>query len=202
MAETRQATEILPAERSKIHDLRWATKVMAAAAIPIVTEFFTGAPSSDPCVDRFSAGTLTDSGCKFVIVQLGVQLIPSAGTSIPDMEKIVNFCALRISTNQREFMTIPVYMLAAGGGLDIAQGNISITAAAAPGLLGSAGVTNGVKDRRAMFRLSQSMDIQAQQSFKCELLGPAAGSSFGTQTLATAVTVRVVLDGELWRIAG
>jgi hypothetical protein len=188
--------------RAEVHDLRWATKALAAAALPLTTDFFTGAPSTDPCSDRFSAGSLADSGCSFTIVGLGVHLWSQVAAALADIDKIINECSIRMTTNQREIMTIPVFMLPAGGGLSAPGGQVAVTAAASPGGTSPYGVTNGVPDRRAMFRLAQPQTIQPMQQFKCELVAPSGGGAYAAITLGTIVNCRIVLDGVLRRVAG
>lgn len=189
-------------ETQGIHDMRWATKSLAAAALPVSTEFFTGAPSTDPTVDRFYQYGLCDSGNDFTIVGIAVQLIGQNTGALADMAQIIEYCSVRFTTNQREQMTLPVLMLPQGGGLSIMSGQVAITAANSPGGTGILGATNGVPDRRAMFRLASPLTIQSGQGFKAELLAPSAGSTFGTKTLGQIVLCRIILDGILKRLKG
>jgi len=176
----------------QIHDTKYATRTLAAAVIPGVTNFFGAAPSSDFTVDRYEQGnTLVSSGKIFTIVGILALIQPATGVLVTDLEKIINFCCLRIVTNQREFGCIPFHMIPAGGGLSIQSGQVAVTPAAAPGAQSALGATNGHPARNSGFTLAEPLDVQANQPFYMELLGPT-----GTPlTLSAAVGVKIILDG-------
>lgn len=185
-----------------IHDTRYATLSIAAGAIPAVTRFFSGAPSSDPCSDRYEQGnTLFSSGNEFTIVGIGAQLASTAASCLTDMEMLIDYCALRLVTAQKEYGVFPLYMLPQGGGLQAFGGQVAVTPAAAPGGLSFVGATNGMPTRSAMFTLACPLIIQANQAFYAELLGPSGSGAFAVQTLTAAVKVRIVLDGVVKRTA-
>lgn len=195
---TRQAVGGMLINGQQIHDQKWATRSLPVGVLANTTDFFSAPASADPCVDRYSSGgNLVDSAKKFIVVQMGLWLYSANTAALADLDKIINFCAIRLSTNQREFGTFRALQLPAGGGLDVPGGQISITpgasgVAAASGVVGA---SNGLKTRGAMFKLAAPMIIGANQSFKAELLAPAVGSLFGAITLTQIVFAQLLLDG-------
>lgn len=187
----------------KIHYMRWATRAFAAGAVPAITNFFGAAPNADFNVDLYEQGNaLVGSGSNFTINQIGIQIQPGAAMTFADIESVINLCSLRIITASKEYGIFPFYMMPAGGGISAMSGQVSVTAAAAPGGAGGTpGLTNGVPDRRAMFALAEPLTIQANQGFYCEMLAPTGGGVVPLITLTGALRVRVVLDGELDRSA-
>lgn len=186
----------------QIHDTRFATLTLAAAAIPSITRFFAGAPSSDPAADRYEQGnTLYTSGNLFAIGAILLQLTSVAATALADMQKIIDYCGLRIVTAQKEYGFFPCFMLPAGGGLQAFGGQVAVTAAAAPGATSYIGASNGQPSRSAVFTLARPLEIQSNQSFWCELVGPSGTGAFGVQTLTGTVGVRIILDGVVSRLA-
>ena len=118
----------------RIHDFKYATRSLAAAAIPSTTNFFGAAPSSDPTLDRYEQGnTLVSSAKTFTIFGVFMHLYSGAGAVIGDWEKIIQKCCLRIVTNQKEFGVIPCHMVPAGGGIAVQSGQVSVTSTTSPG---------------------------------------------------------------------
>lgn len=181
-----------------IHDMKWATRALAAAAIPATTNFFGAAPSADLTVDRYEQGnTLVSSAKIYTIFGMFVQLTAGAGAVLTDFEKILNFTAVRIVTAQKEYGVYPTLNLPAGGGLAIQSGQVAVTPAASPGALSTVGAINGMPARNVGFNFAQPLIIQANQSFYMELLGPTVTP----QTLTGIVNIRIVLDGVEQRTA-
>jgi len=189
---TRQFQPTGIGNNQQIHDMKWATRTLAAGVIPASTNFFGAAPSSDYTVDRYEQpNTLVSSAKTFTIYGMFVQIILGAAGVLTDFEKIINFCAVRLVTAQKEYGVFPVSLLPAGGGLAIQSGQIAVTPAATPGALSPIGALNGMPARNAGFNFANPLIIQANQSFYAELLGPTGT----TQTLGGAMQVRIVLDG-------
>lgn len=185
-------------QNQKIHDMKWATRTIAPGVIPTTTNFFGASPSSDPTVDRYEQGnTLVSSAKIFTIYGLFAQLLPGAAAVLGDFEKIINFCAVRLVTAQKEYGVFPLSLLPAGGGLVIQSGQVAITPAAVPGAQSIVGALNGQPGRNAAFTFANPLEIQANQPFYMELIGPTAT----TQTLTGAMQVRFVLDGVEQRTA-
>lgn len=174
-----------------IHDVKYATRTIAAGVIPAQTNFFGAAPSADATVDRYDQGnTLVSSGKIFTIRQIGLVLIAGAAAVLTDFEKIINYCALRIVASSKEFGVIPVINLPAGGGLNALGGQVAVTPAASPGAFSVVGTGNG-HPMRKRFALQCPLELQANQAFYCELIAPTAT----TQTLAGAIICRLELEG-------
>lgn len=185
-------------QNQKIHDMKWATRTIAAGVIPTTTNFFGASPSSDPTVDRYEQGnTLVSSAKIFTIYGLFAQLFAGAAAVLGDFEKIINFCAVRLVTAQKEYGVFPLSLLPAGGGLVIQSGQVAITPAAVPGAQSIVGALNGQPGRNAAFTFASPLEIQANQPFYMELIGPTATP----QTLTGAIQVRFVLDGVEQRTA-
>lgn len=175
-----------------IHDMKWATRSLAAGVIPTATNFFGASPSSDVTVDRYEQpNTLVSSAKIYTIYGLFVQLYAGAAAVLGDFEKVISYCCVRLVTAQKEYGVFPVSLLPAGGGVFVQGGNISVTPAATPGGLSVSGLLNGQPGRNAAFTFANPLIIQANQSFYAELLGPTAT----TQTLTGAINVRIILDG-------
>lgn len=182
----------------EIHDIKYATRTIAAGVIPTTTNFFGAAPSADMTVDRYEQGnTIVSSGKQFTIYGIAAQVFAGAAAILTDLEKLINFTCIRIVTAQKEFGVYPTLMLPAMGGLSLQSGQVAVTPAAAPGGLSVVGAVNGMPDRRAGFNLAFPLVIGANQGFYCELIGPVTT----TQTLTGAVIVRLVLDGVEQRVA-
>ncbi len=185
-------------QNQDLHDMKWATRALAAGAIPATTNFFGAAPSSDLTVDRYEQpNTLVSSAKTYTIYGLFVQLFIGAAGTLSDLEKVINYTALQIITAQKEYGVFPVSLLPAGGGLLVQSGQIAVTPAATPGAQSPVGALNGTPDRRACFKFANPLIIQANQGFACNLIGPTATA----QTLTGIVNVRVVLDGVEQRTA-
>lgn len=185
-----------------IHDTKYATIALAAGPIPATTRFFSAAPSADPCADRYEQGnTIVTSGKQFTIAGIGVQLTIGAGGTLADLERTINYCAVRITTSQKEFGVFPLYMLPQGGGIQMFGGQLALTPVAPPGATVTTGATNGVPTRAAMFNLACPLIIQGNASFFMELLGPNGAGAFATQTNTGIVVVKIVLDGVESRVA-
>ena len=203
MVETRVFSPSGVGLQQKIHYMRWATRAFAAGVVPVVTNFFSAAPNADFNVDLYEQGNaLVGSGSNFTISQIGVQVVGGAAATFADFESVINGCSLRIITASKEYGIFPFFMMPQGGGIGAASGQVSVTAAAAPGGAGGTpGLLNGVADRRAMFALAYPLTIQANQGFYCEMLAPTGGGVVPQITLTGALRIRVVLDGELDRSA-
>jgi hypothetical protein len=185
-------------QNQNIHDMKWATRALAAGVIPTSTNFFTAAPSSDPTADRYEQGnTLVSSGKTYTIFGMFLQVFAGAAAVLGDFEKLINFTCIRLVTAQKEYGVFPVSLIPAGGGLFVQGGNVSVTPAAAPGGLSVSGLINGQPGRNASFTLANPLIIQANQSFFAELVGPTATP----QTLTGALNIRLVLDGVEQRTA-
>ena len=185
-------------QNQRIHDMKWATRTIAAGVIPTTTNFFGSAPSSDPTVDRYEQGnTLVSSAKIYTIYGLFVQIYAGAATVLTDFEKLISFCCCRIVTAQKEYGVFPISLLPAGGGLLVQSGQVAVTPAATPGALSIIAALNGQPGRNAAFTFANPLEIQANQPYYMELVGPTAT----TQTLTGALQVRFVLDGVEQRTA-
>lgn len=181
-----------------IHDMKWATRTIAAGVIPTTTNFFGAAPSSDLTVDRYEQpNTLVSSAKIYTIYGMFVQVYAGAAAVLQDLEKLCSWTAIRLVTAQKEYGIFPVSLLPAGGGLTVQSGQIAVTPAAPPGGQSVTAALNGTPARNAAFTFANPLIIQANQSFYTELLGPTVTP----QTLTGAVIVRVVLDGVEQRAA-
>ena len=189
---TRQFQPTGVSNSQRIHDMKWATRTLAAGVVPSSTNFFGAAPSPDQTVDRYEQGnTLVSSGKLFTIFGIFVQLYAGAAAVLADFEKLCSFTAVRLITAQKEYGVFPISLLPAGGGLVIQSGQVAVTPAVAPGGQSTVAALNGAPGRNAAFTLANPLIIQANQSFYAELLGPTVT----TQTLTGAIIVRIVLDG-------
>jgi len=175
-----------------IHDFKFATRSLAAAAIPAVTNFFGAAPSADPTVDRYDQGnTLVSSGKQFTIYQMALHIWKNtADVNLADFQKIIDNCMIRIVTGSKEFGLYPVLDLPAGGGMAIQSGQIASTPVAAPGAFSTLGAING-HPLRKRFSLKHPLIIQSNQSFYAELVAP----QIAPQTLVSITLVRLELEG-------
>lgn len=189
---TRQFQPTGVSNAQSIHDMKWATRSIAAGVIPSSTNFFGAAPSPDQTVDRYEQGnTLVSSGKMYTIYGIFLQVYALAGGLVLDLEKVINWTAVRIVTAQKEYGVFPATLIPAGGGLVMQSGQIAVTPAAAPGGQSVTGALNGQPGRNAAFTLANPLEIQANQSFYMELLGPTVTA----QTLTGIVAVRIILDG-------
>lgn len=189
---TRQFQPTGIGNNQQIHDMKWATRTIAAGVIPSTTNFFGAAPSADMTVDRYEQpNTLVSSAKTYTIYGLFLQVYAGAAAVLTDLEKVINFTALRIVTAQKEYGCFCASLLPAGGGLAIQSGQVAVTPAATPGALSPIGALNGMPAKNIGFTFANPLIIQANQSFYAELLGPTVT----TQTLTGAAIVRVVLDG-------
>jgi len=189
-----QATGVINAQA--IHDTKYATRSIPAGVIPSTVNFFGAAPSADPTSDRYEQGnTLVSSGKIFTIFSIAAQVAAGAGAVMADFESIINTCSLRIVTSQKEYGVFPLLMMPAGGGAAYQSGQVAVTPAAVPGNLSVIGVLNGMPTQSATFALARALEIQANQSFYMELLGPVAAGVWGAQTLTGAIRVRLILNG-------
>jgi len=194
-------TRILqPADTSlgnTIHDVKFATRVLAAGVLG-TTNFFSAAPSADPTVDRYEQGnTLVTSGKRFTIYQIGLMVRPSPDTdtvNLIDMDRLINLCSLRMVISQKEFGLFPLVNIPAGGGISALSGQVSATAAAAPGAFSTAAVSNGIPMRRR-FALQCPLIIQANQQFFCEIIAPNGTGVVAAITLTGALIARLELEG-------
>lgn len=185
-------------QNQKIHDMKWATRTIPAGVIPTTTNFFGAAPSPDPTVDRYEQGnTLVSSAKIFTIYGLFAQIYAGAAATLSDFEKLISFCAIRIVTAQKEYGVFPISLVPAGGGLLVQSGQIAVTPAATPGAQSPTAALNGQPGRNAAFTFANPLEIQANQPYYMELLGPTVNP----QTLTGALVVRFVLDGVEQRTA-
>lgn len=176
----------------KIHDFKYATRSLAAAALPAVTNFFGAAPSSDPTLDRYDqSGTLVSSGKAFTIYQMAIHIWKNtADANLADFQKIIDNCFIRLVTSSKEFGLYPIISLPAGGGLCLQSGQVSVTPAAAPGAVSTHGALNG-HPLRKRFALKHPLEVQSNQSFYAELVAPQA-----TPLTLTSITfIRLELEG-------
>jgi hypothetical protein len=175
-----------------IHDVKYATRILAAGTIPGTTNFFGAAPSADLTLDRYDQGnTLVASGKTYTIYQLAVHVFKNtADANLADIQKIVDNCFIQIQTAAKEFGVYPIGMLPYGGGICVQGGNIAVTPAAAPGGITSMGVTNG-HPLRKRFALKHPLVIQSNQPFFINMLAPTATPL----TLASITIVRIELEG-------
>lgn len=189
---TRQFQPTGIGNNQRIHDMKWASRTIAAGVIPSTTNFFGAAPSADMTVDRYEQpNTLVSSAKTYTIYGIFCQVLLGAAGILTDLEKVINFTALRIVTAQKEYGCFATSLLPAGGGLAIQSGQVAVTPAASPGALSAIGALNGMPAKNIGFTFANPLIIQANQSFYAELLGPTVT----TQTLTGAVQVRVILDG-------
>ena len=191
-APTRQYQPAGVGVLQSIHDLKYATRSLAAAAIPAITNFFGAAPSPDLTLDRYDQGnTLVASGKQFTIYQLAVHVWKNtADANLEDIQKIVDNCFIQIVTAAKEFGVYPVACLPYGGGVNIQGGNVAVTPAAAPGGKTSLGVTNG-HPLRKRFSLKHPLIVQSNQPFSVNLVGPTVTPL----TLSSITLVRIELEG-------
>lgn len=175
-----------------IHDIKWATRSLAAAAIPAQTNFFGAAPSADITLDRYDqSNTLVSSGKKFTIYQMAVHIWKNTfDVNLVDIQRIIDNCFIRIVTASKEFGVYPILDLPAGGGLCVQSGQVAATPVAAPGAFSTAGALNG-HPLRKRFALKNPLEIQSNQAFYCELIGPTATPL----TLSSVTLVRLELEG-------
>lgn len=176
----------------QIHDFKFATRSLAAAALPAVTNFFGAAPSADPTLDRYDqGGTLVSSGKKFTIYQMALHIWKNtADANLADFQRIIDNCFIRLVTNSKEFGLYPVLDLPAGGGLAVQSGQIAVTPAAVPGSFSTMGATNG-HPLRKRFALKMPLEIQSNQQFYAELVAPQVTPL----TLTSITLVRLELEG-------
>lgn len=176
----------------QIHDFKFATRSLAAAALPAVTNFFGAAPSADPTLDRYDqGGTLVSSGKKFTIYQMALHIWKNtADANLADFQRIIDNCFIRLVTNSKEFGLYPVLDLPAGGGLAVQSGQIAVTPAAVPGNFSTMGATNG-HPLRKRFALKMPLEIQSNQQFYAELVAPQVTPL----TLTSITLVRLELEG-------
>jgi len=198
---TRQYTPGGVGNMQSLHDFRFSSRLFTAVAFPTLTVFFNTAPSPDFTVDRYSAqNNLIDSGQKWVIHQLGVVVFPTLPApptaTATDLINILNLCAVRFQISSKEYGLFPLIDLPAGGGPNLGGSQVAVTAAAAPGATSPYGITNGAPQRLKL-ALCQPLEIQGNQAFYMELLGPSV-SGF---TLTGPVTIRIELEGEWFRPA-
>lgn len=175
-----------------IHDFKFATRSLAAAAVPAVTNFFGAAPSSDPTLDRYDQGnTLVSSGKLFTIYQMAVHIWKATQDgNLADFQKLIDNCFIRIVTSSKEFGLYPLIALPAGGGLAIQSGQVAVVPAAAPGGLSTMGALNG-HPLRKRFALKHPLQVQSNQSFYAELVAPQTTPI----TLTSITLVRLELEG-------
>lgn len=194
---TQQAQATGVYQGQSIHDIKFATRTIAAGVIPAITNFFSGAPAADPVADRYEQGnTLVTSMKAFTVYAVGFQLIAgAAGTTGVDMQAIIERCCLRLITNQKEFGVFPVHLLGAGGGVSMQSGQVAVTAAALPGAFSPTGITNGLPLNSNLWPLANPLEISANQPFYAELLAPTAAGLLGAITLTGAVICRLILSG-------
>lgn len=175
-----------------IHDFKFATRSLAAAAIPAVTNFFGAAPSADPTLDRYDqSGTLVSSGKKFTIYQMAVHIWKNTvDVNLADFQRIIDNCFIRLVTASKEFGLYPVASLPYGGGLCIQSGQVAVTPVAAPGAFSTMGASNG-HPLRKRFALKMPLEIGSNQQFYAELVAPQV-----TPLALTSITlVRLELEG-------
>jgi hypothetical protein len=175
-----------------IHDVKYATRILAAGTIPGTTNFFGAAPSADLTLDRYDQGnTLVASGKTYTIYQIATHVFKNtADANLADIQKIVDNCFVQIQTAAKEFGVYPIAMLPYGGGINVQGGNIAVTPAAAPGGITSLGVTNG-HPLRKRFSLKHPLVIQSNQPFFINLIAPTATPL----ALTSATIVRIELEG-------
>lgn len=183
---------------NKLHDFKFATRLLAAAALPSTTNFFTAAPSADPTVDRYEQGnTLVTSGKRFTIYQMQVLVRPTNDTdtaNLADIQRLIDFTFIRLNISQKEYGVFPLSALPQGGGISALGGQVSVTSAAAPGAFSTAGVTNGAPVRMC-FAFQHPLIIQANQQFFAELVAPNGTGIVSAITLTGATMVRLQLEG-------
>lgn len=181
-----------------IHDFKFATRSLAAAVIPAVTNFFGAAPNADPTLDRYDqSGTLCSSGNKFTIWQIAVHIWKNTvDVNLNDLRAIIDNCMIRMTTNSREFGLYPVLDLPAGGGLAVQAGQVASTPVAAPGAFSTMGAVNG-HPLRKRFSLKHPLEVGSNQQFFMELVAPQATPI----TLVSITQVRIELEGVLERVA-
>lgn len=175
-----------------IHDFKFATRTLAAAAVPAVTNFFGAAPNADPTLDRYDqSGTLVSSGKKFTIFQMALHIWKNTvDVNLGDFQLLIDNCFIRLVTNSKEFGLYPVVSLPVGGGLCIQSGQVAVTPVAAPGAFSTLGATNG-HPLRKRFALKHPLEVQSNQSFYAELVAPQA-----TPITMTSITrLRLELEG-------
>lgn len=179
----------------QIHDFKFATRALAAAVMPNVTDFFSAPPVADPTQDRYDqGGTLVSSGKSFIIYAMSFEVFKLVDdVNVVDLVQIINKCFIRLTTAAKEFGTYPVKDLPAGGGLFAGSSQISLTPLAAVGSMNSTtlGCLNGHPLRRK-FAFKNPLEIQSNQQFKAELLAPAGALAI---TLLSATTCRLELEG-------
>jgi hypothetical protein len=200
---TRKAQGTTLIEGQRIHDTKYATKLLASGTVPTITEFFRSAPLGDYTYDNYSSGgNLVDSGKEFVIYQIAVQLIQGTSNTLLDWEALISKCVLKLTTAQKEYGYFPVLWLPAGGGPVAQSGQVNIAPSGTPTTVTTSPVlaTNGTPTRAGMFKLAAPLVIQANQSFKVDLIAPNA-VGFAAISLTGTTYVRIMLDGVEQRAA-
>jgi hypothetical protein len=194
---TRKAQGTTLIEAQRIHDTKYATKLLASGVLPSITEFFRSAPLGDYTYDNYaSGGNLVDSGKEFVIYQIAAQLIDGTSNTLLDWNALISKLVMKITTAQKEYGYFPLLFLPQGGGLNASGGQVSVSPSATPGVLNSTtvGAGNGIPQHSSMFKLAAPLVIQANQSFKIDVIAPN-GVGFTAITLTGSSYLRIILDG-------
>jgi len=192
---TRQAQGTTLINAQKIHDVKYATKLLPTGVLASSLDFFTSAPLADVTYDNYAnGGNLVDSGKEFTIYQVGVQLTIGTTPTIADYDLIIGRCVLALSTAQKEYGRFPILLLPSGGGLAVQGSQVGVAGTAVQG------VTNGMPTRNGMFKLAAPLIIGANQSFKATLYAPNA-VGFPAITLTGTTYIRILLDGVEQRAA-
>jgi len=174
------ATRLPGGMKQCVSDTKYSTKTLAIGTAPVMTDFFTSAPSADRTVDNYDAGNqLVTSGKSFMIQGITVNIV---STSIADVDSIIQKGVLVLTCQNKEIGAFRVRNLCSGGGTFVAGAQVAAAA--------SVGVVNGLPNND-IWRVSDLL-IQTNQSFKATLVMPAGALAY---TVIAATQVEVGLQG-------
>ncbi|MCU1284478.1 MAG: hypothetical protein JWO13_828 [Acidobacteriales bacterium] len=133
------------------------------------------------------------------LVVRAIKLIVANNTTLTDLVNILENVSVVFTVGKKPWFEGPAILLTAGCGAQMVSAAQVGTAPAGTAVAFS--TSNGSVDQRAAFTLSQPVVIEAGETFSVTL---QAETGFSTQANTTnppgvGTTVRVVLDGELYR---
>jgi hypothetical protein len=133
------------------------------------------------------------------LVVRAIKLIVANNTTLVDLINILENVSVTFTVGKKPWFEGPAILLTAGCGAQMVSASQLGTAAGTLGTVFS--TSNGSVDQRAAFTLTQPVVIEAGETFAVTLV---AETGFSTQANTTnppgaGTTIRVVLDGELYR---
>lgn len=120
-----------------------------------------------------------------------VRLVPELGSIVADMISFYNNIIFRFNVGEKNYLTLPGFMLTPGVGLEVFNTyNVEqARATAAPTVIAH----NGRPDHHNIYTLIHSIYIPPVQNFNVTL------QVLATVTLSTTITTWIFLEGELLR---